>query len=222
MWWRHCMDNSSDILVNLKGFLLDNWLCSKNNKNIYESSIKCTEVTSIQNMPQRWQSNWVFYKYFERCCCLCLVSSTRSRITFCQIGFIRWKPGLAVLEVMGRESWVRCLEFKSNNRQILDGKLPLFVLKWAIPSLFLFIFVFSNKHYTFYYKIMWKCPSSIRCRDSNLQPSAQESPPITTRPGLPSSCYLLKLQKMKCYILLWSKGYKLKTWALLWSKGYKL
>ena len=140
MWWRHCMDNSSDILVNLKGFLLDNWLCSKNNKNIYESSIKCTEVTSIQNMPQRWQSNWVFYKYFERCCCLCLVSSTRSRITFCQIGFIRWKPGLAVLEVMGRESWVRCLEFKSNNRQILDGKLPLFVLKWAIPSLFFVYF----------------------------------------------------------------------------------
>ena len=30
-----------------------------------------------------------------------------------------------------------------------------------------------------------KCPSSIRCRDSNSQPSDHESPPLTTRPGLP-------------------------------------
>ena len=28
-------------------------------------------------------------------------------------------------------------------------------------------------------------PSSIRCRDSNPQPLGRESPPITTRPGLP-------------------------------------
>ena len=31
-----------------------------------------------------------------------------------------------------------------------------------------------------------KCPSSIQCLDSNPQPSEHESPPITTRPGLPS------------------------------------
>ena len=30
-----------------------------------------------------------------------------------------------------------------------------------------------------------KCPSSIRCRDSNPWPSDRESPPITTRPRLP-------------------------------------
>ena len=29
-----------------------------------------------------------------------------------------------------------------------------------------------------------KCPSSIRCRDSNLWPSELEPPPRTTRPGL--------------------------------------
>ena len=29
------------------------------------------------------------------------------------------------------------------------------------------------------------CPPSVRCRDSNPQPSKFESPPITTRPGLP-------------------------------------
>ena len=37
-----------------------------------------------------------------------------------------------------------------------------------------------------------KRPSSIRCRDSNSQPSDYESPPITTRPGL--QCYLLGVQ----------------------------
>ena len=30
-----------------------------------------------------------------------------------------------------------------------------------------------------------KCPSSIRRWDSNSQPSDYESPPLTTRPGLP-------------------------------------
>ena len=30
-----------------------------------------------------------------------------------------------------------------------------------------------------------KCPSSIRRQDSNSQPSDYESPPLTTRPGLP-------------------------------------
>ena len=31
----------------------------------------------------------------------------------------------------------------------------------------------------------FKRPSSILCRDSNSQPSDYESPPLTTRPGLP-------------------------------------
>ena len=30
-----------------------------------------------------------------------------------------------------------------------------------------------------------KCPSSIKCRDLNSQPSNYESSPLTTRPGLP-------------------------------------
>ena len=34
---------------------------------------------------------------------------------------------------------------------------------------------------------MKKCPSSIRCRDSNPRPLERESIPITTRPGLPPS-----------------------------------
>ena len=34
---------------------------------------------------------------------------------------------------------------------------------------------------------MWKCPSSILCRDSSSRPLEHESPPITTRRGLKSS-----------------------------------
>ena len=33
-----------------------------------------------------------------------------------------------------------------------------------------------------------KCPSSIWCQDSNPRLSEHESPPITTRPGLPPDC----------------------------------
>ena len=55
------------------------------------------------------------------------------------------------------------------------------------PASFRLFLVFSNKqHYNFYNKYMWKkCPSSIRCQDSNPRPSERESLPITTRPGLP-------------------------------------
>ena len=63
----------------------------------------------------------------------------------------------------------------------------LFLKKWTNPGLFfVFIFVFSNKYYKFYNKYECeKCPSSIRHRDSNSQPSDNESPPLTPRPGLP-------------------------------------
>ena len=33
--------------------------------------------------------------------------------------------------------------------------------------------------------IVKKCPTNIRCQDSNSRPLEHESPPITTRPGLP-------------------------------------
>ena len=55
------------------------------------------------------------------------------------------------------------------------------------PASFSFIFVFSNKHNNFYNKWMWNNihPVGILCWDSNLRPLEHESPPITTRPGLP-------------------------------------
>ena len=43
-----------------------------------------------------------------------------------------------------------------------------------------------------------KCPSSIRRWDSNSQPCDYESPPLTTRPGLPprnTRCYDVQISK---------------------------
>ena len=58
--------------------------------------------------------------------------------------------------------------------------------KWANPGLFCrFIFCFFKQtSLQFLQQIhVKKCPSSIRCQDSNPQPLEQESPPIATRPG---------------------------------------
>ena len=57
-------------------------------------------------------------------------------------------------------------------------------------------------HYKFYNKyICEKCPSSIQCRDSNSQPLEHESPPITTRPGLPPQeiCFTRSLNSFKLF-----------------------
>ena len=60
-----------------------------------------------------------------------------------------------------------------------------------------------------------KCPSSIWCWDSNPQPLGHESPPITTRPGLP----LLNCCQSLSLIFHFSSKNMLKTvdsLALLW------
>ena len=55
--------------------------------------------------------------------------------------------------------------------------------KWANPCLFLFIFGLFKQTLQFLQQIyVKKCPSSIRCQDSNPQPSKRESLPITTTP----------------------------------------
>ena len=62
-------------------------------------------------------------------------------------------------------------------------------LKGHPRPLFHLFSVFSKKHYNFHNKyVRKKCPSSIRCRDSNSQPSYYESPPLTSRPKL-APCY---------------------------------
>ena len=59
------------------------------------------------------------------------------------------------------------------------------------PLFHLFL-VFSNKHYNFYNKKMWKnVHPVIQCRDSNPRPLERESLPITPWPGLPPNYEIL-------------------------------
>ena len=74
--------------------------------------------------------------------------------------------------------------------------------------LFCLFSVFSNKQYNFTTNICEKCPSSIRCRDSNPRPLERESLPFTTRPGLPPNIVHFLFHSFKsislkgCYHLL--------------------
>ena len=58
--------------------------------------------------------------------------------------------------------------------------------KWANPGLFSFIIgLFKQTLNFFTTNICEIFLSSIQCQDLNPRPSECESPPITTRPGLP-------------------------------------
>ena len=64
--------------------------------------------------------------------------------------------------------------------------------KWADPGLFFVYFHPLKQTIQFLQQInVKKCPSSIRRQDSNSQPSDYQSPPLTTRPGLPLLVTLL-------------------------------
>ena len=61
-----------------------------------------------------------------------------------------------------------------------------FLKKWAILGLSSIIFSLFKQTIQILQQInVKKCSSSIRCHDSNSQPSDYESPPLTTRQGLP-------------------------------------
>ena len=58
--------------------------------------------------------------------------------------------------------------------------------KMLTPSLFLIYFCLFKQNLQFLKQIfVKKSQSRMRCWDLNPQPSTHESPPITTRPGLP-------------------------------------
>ena len=75
-----------------------------------------------------------------------------------------------------------------------------FFKKWANPGLFLVYFrSFQTNIITIFRKNNCeKCPSSIRCLDSNPRPLEREPLPITTRPGLPPDLFIFSL---KCCFL---------------------
>ena len=67
---------------------------------------------------------------------------------------------------------------QNSSRTILNGTTPasLIVYFWYLQRNIITIFTKN---------ICEKCPSSIRCQDLNPRPLENESPLITTRPGLP-------------------------------------
>ena len=67
------------------------------------------------------------------------------------------------------------------------------------PASFSFIFgLFQTNINTILQQInVKKCPSSMRHWDSNPRPSERESPPITTRPGLPALQYKVKIEQYR-------------------------
>ena len=74
------------------------------------------------------------------------------------------------------EGWNRKSSYVLKPCFKIDQPRPLFHL---LPSFQTHITNFTTNMY------VKKCPSSIWCRDLNSRPLEHESPPITTRPGLP-------------------------------------
>ena len=71
--------------------------------------------------------------------------------------------------------------------------------------LFIFIFVFETNIIIFTTNRCEKCPSSIRCWDSNPRPLKHELSPITTRPGLrPYKLFYLASQSRNEVDLQWT------------------
>ena len=80
-------------------------------------------------------------------------------------------------------------------------KCLLYLYMFFKKSVFLASFCLFSSFQTNTTKcICERCPFSIRCQDSNAQPSDYESPPITTRPGLPPNICMLYLQMSVCRV----------------------
>ena len=110
--------------------------------------------------------------------------SNKHSIIYISGNFVRgfYLPRCLELVLFYGPSWpLFCLFSFPSSTNRYDG-----FFKWANPGLFFIYFRLFKHALQFLQQInVNKCPSSIRCRDSNSQPLEHESPPITTRPGLP-------------------------------------
>ena len=66
--------------------------------------------------------------------------------------------------------------------------VSMFFLNGPFPASFCLFSSFQTNKQFLQQIYVKKCPSCVQCWDSNPQPSDHESPPITTRPGLPPFC----------------------------------
>ena len=109
--------------------------------------------------------------------------------------------------VLGRLSTLFLLLSFDQNKLLFEYGVPSWSrffspLKMGQPlPLLLFFWSFQTNIITiFSTNICDKCPSSIQCWDSNPWPLEHESPPTTTRPGLPpvGHVYLLNGSMLSC------------------------
>ena len=95
--------------------------------------------------------------------------------------------------------------------------------QWATPASFSFIFVCCHTNITNFTTNLYvkKCPSSIRCWDSNPGPLENESPPITTSPGLPPMgiIFVCLFCKVKRYPWAVSYGNKYLDRTIEWTRS---
>ena len=99
--------------------------------------------------------------------------------------------GALGFEISGRDGHSRDL-FKAG------FNISFFFKNGPTPASFLFIFgPFKQTIFTANQCEKMSCPSSIRRRDLNPWPLELESPPITTRPGLPPKNQFLKTRRIK-------------------------
>ena len=117
-----------------------------------------------------------------------------------------------VMSLLARSDFPNAFEFvfqgfsfQSNERMKAELIKTFFLKKWDKPGLFFIYFQSFQTNKTIFSTnqcVKISCPSSIRCRDSNQRPSEHESPPITTRPGLPPK--LIKTLSLSLLFSDWS------------------
>ena len=102
-----------------------------------------------------------------------------------------WWGCLVGLKIFGARAWSTDRRSRSHDLEEMIKVLKfLFVKKITTgqprPRFNLFsVFSEDKQFYTFYTKLMWKYPSTIRWWDSNRQPSDCKCHSITSRPWLP-------------------------------------
>ena len=94
------------------------------------------------------------------------------------------------------------------------------IFNWAIQAPFIVYFrSFQTNITVFTINTREKSPSSIRCKDSNPQSLEPESPPITTRPGLPPKPRYLFVVHIKTGKWACDHEPSLRGWLVVWLDG---
>ena len=91
-------------------------------------------------------------------------------------------PYISYCYLISIEKWIRMSDI---GRIIILDRCLFKKMGQARPLLSFIFDLFQANIITIFTSISEKCPSRIQCWDSNPWPSEHESPPITTRPGLP-------------------------------------